>query len=633
MSVINTNITSMIGQQNLSKSQNDLTTSMERLSSGLRINSAKDDAAGQAIANRMTAQITGLSTAQRNANDGISVAQTAEGGLNQINDNLQRVRELTVQAQNGTNSENDLTSIQDEIGQRLAEIDRISAETDFNGTKVLSSDNGLQIQVGAEDGQTITVGLQQINAETLGLADFNVNGQVKNELATAADLSDNINFTKNTDGSFTTTENQRATAQDISALVDSGALTETVSGTFATATANDVATISNFVAETAASGTIAIDGTTYTEATGSYTTSQTGESYAAAQNDITTSLDFENNANANGLIKVDTTDTASTNQTAYVDSDGNLFTDAAGETAVKIDAAGAFDAAAGTAASVSDFLQGGTGTGAIITVDDGVAGSVSYTDTGTDVTVGGTYSATEVESFIRDSNALVTSSSGFQVSAENTVQNADATQAYYDSTGTALAANAGAAAADSFEYTVTGNTVAQVENVGGVAGASEDTYVDGDESGVAALTSEAGREVNYFAIEDADGNVVELNSRSDGEGDTLYIDSQSQQATTEASSIVEGKQSANPLASLDAALNRVDSLRSELGAVQNRFDSAIENLGTNETNLSAARSRIEDADYATEVANMTRAQILQQAGTSVLAQANQIPQSVLSLLG
>ncbi|MEE3214493.1 MAG: flagellin FliC, partial [Pseudomonadota bacterium] len=118
MSVINTNITSMIGQQNLNASKSALTTSMERLSSGLRINSAKDDAAGQAIANRMSAQITGLSQAQRNANDGISVAQTAEGALNQVNDNVQRIRELTVQAQNDTNSAKDLGSIQDEINQR-----------------------------------------------------------------------------------------------------------------------------------------------------------------------------------------------------------------------------------------------------------------------------------------------------------------------------------------------------------------------------------------------------------------------------------------------------------------------------------------------------------------------------------
>ena len=184
MSVINTNITSMIGQQNLSKSQNALTTSMERLSSGLRINSAKDDAAGQAIANRMSAQITGLSQAQRNANDGISVAQTAEGALNQVNDNLQRVRELAVQAENGTNSEKDLTSIQDEINQRLEEIDRISGQTDFNGTKVLTADNKLSIQVGANDGEAITVNLEEINAKTLGLEGFNVNG--KGEVANEA---------------------------------------------------------------------------------------------------------------------------------------------------------------------------------------------------------------------------------------------------------------------------------------------------------------------------------------------------------------------------------------------------------------------------------------------------------------
>lgn len=124
---------------------------MERLSSGLRINSAKDDAAGQAIANRMTSQITGLAQAQRNANDGISVAQTAEGALNQVNDNLQRIRELSVQAQNETNSSDDLKSIQDEIGQRLSEIDRISKETSFNGVDVLASDRGLEIQVGAND--------------------------------------------------------------------------------------------------------------------------------------------------------------------------------------------------------------------------------------------------------------------------------------------------------------------------------------------------------------------------------------------------------------------------------------------------------------------------------------------------
>jgi flagellin len=378
MSVINTNITSMIGQSNLNKSQNALQTSMERLSSGLRINSAKDDAAGQAIANRMTAQITGLAQAQRNANDGISLAQTAEGSLNQVNDNLQRIRELTVQAANGTNSQDDLQSIQDEINQRLDEIDRISEETNFNGVKVLSDNQDVNIQVGANDGETITVKLSKIDRTTLDLGGFNVGGL-------------------------------------------SGPISEVIAGDGAT-------TEVNFTALTGTGGPFAGQNVTlhgygdFTEATGQY---------------------------ANYAIK---------------DEAGNIYKlghdgDAANEIQ--------FDASAGT----------------------------------------------------------------FAVGAN-------------------WAANSQAA---------------------------QDAYAADAEAGLTAT--------------------------------------------------------AKPLEVLDDALSKVDQLRSDLGAVQNRFEDAITNLNTNETNLAAARSRIEDADYAVEVANMTRAQILQQAGTSVLAQANQIPQNVLSLLG
>lgn len=360
MSVINTNITSLIAQQNLNASKSDLTTAMERLSSGLRINSAADDAAGQAIANRMTAQITGLSQAQRNANDGISVAQTTEGALNQVNDNLQRIRELTVQAQNGTNSQEDLQSIQDEITARLDEIDRISEETSFNGVKVLAEDQTITIQVGANDGETIDIELSEINAETLGLDDFNVNGY-DTTLATAA---------------------------------------------------------------------------TYT--------GEDGADVAAAS-----------------VASVTFTDEAGTTITA---SDATVMQEDDGDY----------------------FVQVGTGAAA-------------------------TVYAAEVE--------------------------------------------------------VTG-------------------------SGTAATVS------------------VSLNTDNE-----------------------VGAISTDPLASLDSSLSEVDGLRSDLGALQNRFDSAITNLATTEINLTAARSRIQDADYATEVSNMTRNQILQQAGTSILAQANQLPQSVLSLLG
>src|SRR5690606_16941112 len=162
MSVINTNALSLVAQGNLQKSQSALGTAIERLSSGLRINSAKDDAAGQAIANRFTSNIRGLTQATRNANDGISIAQTTEGALNEINNNLQRVRELSVQAANGTNSETDLQSIHDEITQRLEEIERVSAQTQFNGTNVLAKNQSLRIQVGANDNETIDIKLKEI---------------------------------------------------------------------------------------------------------------------------------------------------------------------------------------------------------------------------------------------------------------------------------------------------------------------------------------------------------------------------------------------------------------------------------------------------------------------------------------
>ena len=158
---VNTNVLSLTAQQNLNQSQKSLNTAIERLSSGSRINSAKDDAAGQAIANRFSAQVTGLNQASRNANDGISLSQTAEGTLNQVNDNLQRIRELTVQAQNGTNSASDIDSIQKEVNQRLEEINRTTDSASFNGTKLFGQATGtsFSIQVGANDGEQIAISI------------------------------------------------------------------------------------------------------------------------------------------------------------------------------------------------------------------------------------------------------------------------------------------------------------------------------------------------------------------------------------------------------------------------------------------------------------------------------------------
>lgn len=175
MLTLNTNVSALIAMGHLAKNQSALSTAIERLSSGKRINSAKDDPAGLAIANRMTAQVRGLTQASRNTNDGISMAKTAEGVLNEINYNLHRIRELSVQAVNGTNSDQDRHSIQQEIDQRLAEIERVSEQTSFNGVNLLgSSAKGINIQVGANDGETITIEFSTINKNTLGLEGFTV---------------------------------------------------------------------------------------------------------------------------------------------------------------------------------------------------------------------------------------------------------------------------------------------------------------------------------------------------------------------------------------------------------------------------------------------------------------------------
>ncbi|MBH2697008.1 MULTISPECIES: FliC/FljB family flagellin [Serratia] len=410
--VINTNSLSLMAQNNLNKSQSSLGTAIERLSSGLRINSAKDDAAGQAISNRFTANIKGLTQASRNANDGISLAQTTEGALNEVNDNLQNIRRLTVQAQNGSNSSSDLQSIQDEISQRLSEINRISEQTDFNGVKVLSSDQKLTIQVGANDNETIDIELKDINAKTLGLETFSVAGGV------------------------------------------------------------DKAKIGGAVTEVSTGKSIAID--------------------------------------TNGK-KAGADDPAK-----YVkdDASGDIY----------------------AADTKGDFYKATIGAdGKVTSIDTTAAGA----------TLKGTLSTAASVSSIQEKVAV----SGDKADTDNLKS--------YD-------------------------------------------------NGKSYIIEDAGK---YFKAEVAkDGKV------------------------TRGAELSSEPKTADPLATLDKALSQVDSLRSSLGAVQNRFDSVINNLNSTVNNLSASQSRIQDADYATEVSNMSRANILQQAGTSVLAQANQSTQNVLSLL-
>lgn len=550
--VINTNYLSLVAQNNLNKSQSALGTAIERLSSGLRINSAKDDAAGMAIANRFTANVKGLTQAARNANDGISLAQTTEGAAGEINTHLQRVRELTVQAGNGNYSQEQLNSMQDEIKQRLDDINRISEQTDFNGVKVLSGNaKPLTLQVGANDGETITLNLSEISVKTLGLDGFNVNGTgvTNNRTATVSDLQAAGGTAVGNDWTVNTTH-AAATADQAFGKLENG-------------------------------NTVAVGGTTYT--------------YDAANGNFT----FQNKtADAAALTKLATSLTPATGTAT-----GTYANKGSAATTFEVDSAGKVTIggkAAYLAATGELSTNDSTGTGTQATLDNVLTAASKVAVGGASVSIGG-------KTFNSSGTAGV-------VTYTDTVSK------------DALLATFKAGAAGSTINLGQGITAATLTFT---TGTSTDTWVDGKGNFTRTQT--------YSTVYNVDPNTGKATVKSGtGTGDyapkigaTAYV-SASGQLTTDTTS--KGDKTTDPLKTLDAAFTKLNKLTGELGAVQNRLESTVANLNNVVNNLSAARSRIQDADYATEVSNMSKAQILQQAGTSVLAQANQVPQTVLSLL-
>ena len=410
-SIINTNIQSLNAQRNLGVSQNSLTTSMQRLSSGMRINSAKDDAAGLAISERMGAQVRGLNQAARNANDGVSLAQTAEGSLSTIGNNLQRIRELAVQSRNATNSTEDRAAMQKEVSQLKEEIDRVASSTSFNGTKLLDgSFTEKAFQVGANAGERINIS-SIVNAQSRSLGDYH----------------------------------QKTTA----------------------------------TALTGAQATTAAIGSPPTDA-----------KFAAI---------------TDGTIKITLNSSAGAPETFDLKNIGAV------SVAMTENTAGGVTAA--NAAAATERLQD-----VAKAISEATGGRVSAS-----VEAGGKLKITSLEDF----------------------------------------SFAGAAAA------TTGLDVADV-----------------------SAKTTGFKNISVATAEGADETIL----------------------------------------AMDAALKAVNSARADLGAMQNRFESVVSNLSINSENLSASKSRIVDADFAQETANLSRSQILQQAGTAMVAQANQLPQGVLSLL-
>ncbi len=553
--VINTNSLSLITQNNINKNQSALSTSIERLSSGLRINSAKDDAAGQAIANRFQSNIKGLTQAARNANDGISAAQTTEGALSEINNNLQRVRELTVQSQNGTNSQSDLDSIQDEIKSRLDEIDRVSGQTQFNGVNVLAKDGTMKIQVGANDGQTISIDLKKIDSSTLGLNGFNVNGSgtIANKAANVSDLVAAKGTLAGGVYTVATSFDAMTADQAFDKLKTGDTVTVATGANKGTYTYD--ATAKNFTTDKAiATADVATEGAKLKAAA--------GQTKAGTYTSTTGKVDFETDASGNITIG---------GAAAFITTDGALTTN---------------NVTGATAASMTELFKA---------ADKGAgASNIDFDSKSYKFAAGANQGASYKDSVSSD----------------------------------ALLANVKADAVAG-DVTIKFNQAALNYSATFTSGKSVETFLDND----GEMTKTASYNTTYKA--DADTGAVTVTG---GTGTGKYAANVGAQAYVSASGKLTtdttsaGTVTKDPLAALDAAISGIDKFRSSLGAIQNRLNSAVTNLSNTTTNLTAAQSRIQDADYATEVSNMSKAQIVQQAGNSVLAKANQVPQQVLSLL-
>ena len=478
MSVINTNIGSLTAQRNLGMSQASLSTSMQRLSSGLRINSAKDDAAGLAISERMTSQIRGSNQAARNANDGISLAQTAEGDMAQIGSNLQRMRELAVQSANGTNSASDRAALDGEVQALSAEIDRVAQNSSFNGNKLLDGSFVAQkFQVGA-------------NAST-------------NDTITVASIASARTSALGGSGTSTAT------------TLTSGAATATALG----------------------AGELTLNG-------------------------------FQVGASAVG---------ASAGQSV-----GSAYSKAVAINAVSAQSGVTATAQATTVTGAAATAFVAVTTGATTTINGIQVGTIAA---GANAIGQGANTAAAIN--------LVSSQSGVTATADNTGK---VTLTAADGRDIAIGVGLTAAGTGLTPATTNGTIKLDTNNAAGIVISGGTPANAGFTAGTTAATT------------------------------TLTVQSIS------SINVLTASNATNALSAIDGALATVSSSRAALGAVQNRFTSVVTRLQTTSENLSASRSRIQDADFAAETANLSRAQVLQQAGTAMVAQANQLPQGVLALL-
>lgn len=584
--VINSNIMSLNAQNQLTKSQNELNTSMERLTSGKRINSAADDAAGLAIANRMTSQIRGLDQAVRNANDGQALIQTAEGALDETSNILQRMRELSVQSANGTYDSGNRSTLNAEVQQLQEEITRIAETTTFNGQALLDGSLGeLSLQVGADANQTITAEIGKLDAKGLGGSSADVIGTDTGATTLAAGLAAITGGTAATtmkiNGQSVGNLNNATVGANLQDKLD--AINSRISGV-------EVGAFTEMEAQFADNATGVIRGAD------KLTIALVGPGAENNTLEITETGSMDElvdkiNEQGGGMLK------------ASLNDEGGLVLSS--ETGAQITVT---NNAAGQAAGLTSTANVTQNAQLTFTITDPNVENVDIelgTNAANAATLGAGIGLQE-----RDGADITGfSTGGTQVLKEQELV----------INGVAI----GAAEAGTGASTIAANNVAAINAKSAETGviASVDDQeaitlhsVNGDEISISygdASTSKAS--VNAIGL-------LETNTAETAGNSVADIDI----------STVAGAQKA--IGILDDALEQVSSIRGDLGAVSNRLDYTMSNLSNISENQAAARSRIEDADFAKESANLSRAQVLQQAGTSMLAQANSAPQQVLSLL-
>ncbi|MQU55444.1 flagellin [Pseudomonas sp. FSL R10-1339] len=564
---VNTNVTSQTVQKNLNKAGDSLSTSMTRLSSGLKINSAKDDAAGMQIANRLTSQVKGMTVAIANANNGSSIAQTAEGAMQESTNILQRLRELALQSANGDKSADDRASLQQEFTAKVGELTRISSTTTFGGRNLLDgSFQNQAFQVGADANQTISFGMSDISATGL-----------KGTFGEA-----------NAIGGTTTLE-----ASVTGSVFKAGSFGATGGAAFAAPTVATPATT--------AEGTITIAGKDI-----AVTDKSTAETTAAAINKLTKDTGVTATLNATKALIL-TSDTAFDVSSSYT---------GAGFTATATAATAATGLKADTQISINgtavDLKKGNE-------LDD-VIGLINAK---------ATVDKTGVTASSQDGRLVLTSADGKPVSLAN---GADAT------TGPGSLAKLGL---------TTGSTQAKLTadtsvSFNGVEvkfkkGDSMDTIVSSINSASTGVTASknADNSLKLFSTKDitiADGSAG-TGLASLGLTDTVKTTTANTVETTVSDlSVLTAEGAQQTIQALTGAIQQIDTQRSALGAVQNRFDSTVSNLQSISENSAAARGRVQDTDFASEAAELTKQQTLQQAATAILSQANQLPSAVMKLL-